>query len=172
MILALNELDSFPAHIILEGDPEKIIPDFEGILGVKKVALSLGIQKSGEEYFCQGVIDATVRLECARCLGEFEFELRNKTDFIICSEGVYAERSKQGIDCEDYVFFQGPELQADLTDTVRQAIILSVGMKPLCSENCQGLCPRCGSNLNEQTCTCAVESIDPRWENLKKLRNE
>jgi uncharacterized protein len=169
MILNLRELDSFPAHIILEGDPEKIIPVFEGILGVEKVALSLDIQKSAEEYFCQGVIDATVRLECARCLGEFECKLRNKADFIICSEGLYAERSKQGIDYEDYVFFQGPDLQTDLTDIVRQTIILAVEMKPLCSENCQGLCPRCGTNLNERRCSCADESIDPRWEDLKRL---
>lgn len=169
MILNLRELDSFPAHVILDGDPGKIIPDYEGILGIKEVTISLDVQKSGEEYFCQGVVDATVRLECARCLSEFDFELRNKTDFIICSEGLYAERAKQGIDDEDYAFFQGPDLQVDLTDIVRQTIILAVGMKPLCSENCQGLCPRCGTNLNERTCTCAAESIDPRWEGLKRL---
>jgi uncharacterized protein len=172
MILALREADSFPAHVILEGVPGKIIPDYEGILGVEKVSAVLDIQKSGEEYFCQGVIEATVQLECARCLGVFEFQARSRTGFIICSESLYAEHSRQGIDDEDYVFFQGPELQADLTDTVRQAIILSVGMKPLCTANCQGLCPRCGINLNEHACTCAVENIDPRWEGLKKFLNE
>lgn len=169
MILNLRELDSFPAHIILEGDPEKIIPDYEEILGIRKVSVSLDIQNSGEEYFCQGVVDAKVQLECARCLSEFDYELRNKTDFIICSEALYAERSKQGIDYEDYAFFQGPDLQTDLTDIVRQTIILAVEMKPLCSENCQGLCPHCGTNLNEQRCTCAVENNVARWDELRKL---
>jgi uncharacterized protein len=171
MILNLRELDSFPAHVILEGDPGKIIPDFEGIVGVQKVSAVLDIQKSGEEYFCQGEIDATVRLECARCLSEFESELRNTTDFIVCSESLYAERIREGIDYEDYTFFQGADLQADLTAIVRQTIILAVGLKPLCSESCRGLCPHCGVNLNEQTCGCAAKHIDPRWEQLKKFRN-
>ena len=78
----------------------------------------------------------------------------------------------EGIDDnEDYIFFKSSDLQADLSDIVRQAIILAVGMKPLCSEDCRGLCPDCGVNLNKQSCRCASEKIDPRWEGLKKLHN-
>ncbi len=169
MILELREIDSFPAHVFLEGNPEKLVLDYNGIRGIKEIAVSLEIQKTDEEYFCQGEIEARVRLECARCLREFDSRIKNKTNFIICSESLHAARSGQGIDNEDYVFFQGPDLQADLTDIVRQSIILAVGMKPLCSEDCRGLCPNCGVNLNEQTCSCIAEKGDPRWESLKKL---
>ncbi len=172
MILDLRELDNFPARLFLEGDPDKVAPDFDGLCGVSKVTAELDIQKSGEEYFCQGQIEATVRLECSRCLKEFDAQVGNKTDFIVCSESLYADRARNGIDDEDYVFFQGSELVADLSNIVRQTIILAVGLKPLCSEECCGLCPQCGVNLNERSCDCAAKAIDPRWEGLKKLLNE
>lgn len=169
MILDLREFDSFPARVFLKGDPESLVPDLEEIRGVKKVSTSLDVQKTGEEFFCQGEVEATVRLECARCLSEFDTQLRSKTDFIICSESLYADRARNGIDDEDYVFFQGSELVADLSNIVRQTIILAVRMKPLCSKDCRGLCPQCGINLNESSCDCAAKEIDPRWEGLKKL---
>ncbi len=171
MILDLRELNNFPAHLFLEGDPNRIAPDYDGLCGVSKVTAELDIQKSGEEYFCQGLVEATVQLECSRCLKEFDTRVGNKTDFIVCFEKPYADRSNKGLDDEDYVFFQGSDLRADLTDIVRQTIILAVGMKPLCAEDCRGLCPTCGVNLNEHTCTCNVEKIDARWEGLKGLRN-
>ncbi len=171
MILYLREFDSFPAHVLLEGDPARMTPDYDGLRRVEKVKAELDIQQSGEEYFCQGEVEATVWQECSRCLREFEARIRNKMEFIICSESLYTARTSRAIDDEDYVFFQGPGVQADLTDIVKQTIILAVGMKPLCSEDCRGLCPNCGVNLNEQSCRCTAERIDPRWEELKKLRN-
>jgi len=45
-------------------------------------------------------------------------------------------------------------------------------MKKLCKEDCKGLCPRCGKNLNEDNCICTEKEIDPRWEPLEKLRNK
>jgi len=45
-------------------------------------------------------------------------------------------------------------------------------MKPLCSEGCKGLCPRCGRNLNRGKCGCGAGGVDPRWSGLKKLLGE
>lgn len=171
MILDLREFDSFPAHAYLEGNPDRISLDYMGLRGVKKVTVELDIQKSAEEYFCQGKVEAIVKLECARCLQEFDACIDNKTDFIICSERQFSARTEKTIDDEDYVFFQRADLQTDLTNIVRQTIILAVGMKPLCSEDCRGLCPHCGVNLNKQSCHCAAEKIDPRWEGLNRIRN-
>jgi uncharacterized protein len=59
----------------------------------------------------------------------------------------------------------------DLTEDVRQTILLSVPLKLLCSETCAGLCPRCGANLNTEVCTCSETLIDPRWEKLRSLQD-
>lgn len=58
----------------------------------------------------------------------------------------------------------------DLTEAIRQYSLLAVPMKPLCREDCPGLCPKCGQNLNLGRCACTVETADPRWSELAKLR--
>ena len=70
---------------------------------------------------------------------------------------------------EEDAFSIGADHVLDLTEAVRQAILLARPMKPLCSEDCAGLCPDCGQNLNIATCGCRGEPVDPRWESLKQL---
>ena len=59
---------------------------------------------------------------------------------------------------------------ADLSDDIRQNIMLNLPMKLLCDKSCKGLCSNCGSNLNEKQCDCKNSTDDPRWEALKKLQ--
>ncbi|UCG61901.1 MAG: DUF177 domain-containing protein [Candidatus Zixiibacteriota bacterium] len=164
----MSQFETFPIHVKLAAEPEAISIDYDSVVGVNSAGLDLDIQKSGEEFYCQGNARASVRLTCARCLEEFDFELTNSTDFIVCSQEWH--KSHRGIkDNEDYVFFQGGELQADLTDVLRQAVIISISLKPLCREDCRGLCPSCGANRNEESCQCQVKKTDERWEALRKL---
>jgi len=57
----------------------------------------------------------------------------------------------------------------DLTEAIRQYLLLAIPMKPLCSNDCAGLCQTCGQNLNQGRCDCPVQDIDPRWSKLTKL---
>jgi len=168
MILDLREFETFPAHKSLEADPASLAVDFEGVRRVDKLQLDLTIQKAGEEHYCQGQVKAVVSLECSRCLTEFSRELVNDTDFIVCTKEQY-ESHQEAIDSEDYVLLKGSDLMADVSDIVRQAVILAVGIMPVCRKDCRGLCPQCGLNLNEGSCDCKNEKIDPRWEGLKDL---
>lgn len=168
-MLHLQQFETFPAHVLLQGQPGEIQVDYEGLLELKNVRVELDIQMSGEEYFCQGNVMSLVKLECARCLGAFERELVNRTDFIISDRESYDARAKEAIDDEDYAFFEGSDLAVDLSDIVRQAILLAISMKPLCSDDCRGLCPACGANLNVTACQCRAEKTDARWDALKKL---
>jgi uncharacterized protein len=59
--------------------------------------------------------------------------------------------------------------EIDLSFGVRESLLLALPMKVLCSEDCKGLCPHCGANLNEESCDCVAETIDPRWAELRKL---
>ena len=168
MILDLSQFESFPAKVLLQAKPEALVIDYDSVVRVNSADLDLSIQKSAEEFYCQGSARASVRLICARCLEEFDLELANTTDFIVCSRQ-WHDTHGDVKDNEDYVFFQGSELHADVTDVVRQMIIISMEMKPLCSQDCRGLCATCGANLNEVSCRCRRERTDGRWEALKKL---
>ncbi len=60
--------------------------------------------------------------------------------------------------------------EIDITQDVRDALLLAVPTKHLCHEDCLGLCPHCGANLNFESCSCPKGDIDPRWEILKDLK--
>jgi len=159
--------DEYPAETTIYADPRELAKLDDSIVAVRAAAVDLAIQKSADEYYCQGRVTAQVTVECARCLGEFETEFSGEIDFVVCSEQDAAQH--RGIDEEEYVCFQGNDLRTDIVVPVRQALVLSMPMKPLCSEGCRGLCPTCGANLNERTCNCKTETFDPRWDGLKKL---
>jgi uncharacterized protein len=59
----------------------------------------------------------------------------------------------------------------DLTEAIRQYIVTAMPMKSLCREDCAGLCPTCGKDLNQGKCGCKQEELDPRWAELLKLKN-
>ena len=168
MVLDLRQFETFPVRKVLQGNLEALSIDFDSIDRIKDIEVILDIQKSDNEYFCQAKITASVDLECSRCLKSFNSIVKDNTDFIVCSFD-YVEDNKDIIDNEEYVCFKGTNLSVDLTNVIRQAIILAVSMKPLCTDDCQGLCPRCGINLNDKKCSCHEEHIDERWEDLKKL---
>ncbi|HUP28016.1 MAG TPA: DUF177 domain-containing protein, partial [Chloroflexia bacterium] len=60
----------------------------------------------------------------------------------------------------------------DLSEPVRQAILVALPMKPLCREDCKGLCPNCGANWNDGLCDCTPEQMDNHWVGLRELRLE
>ncbi|RMG61535.1 MAG: DUF177 domain-containing protein, partial [Calditrichaeota bacterium] len=63
-----------------------------------------------------------------------------------------------------------PELvEIDLSDQLKEYLILAVPMKMLCKEDCRGICPGCGADLNSEACRCGEPPIDPRWEKLRQL---
>ena len=61
------------------------------------------------------------------------------------------------------------DLVVDVSGIAREALVLALPLKVLCRDECPGLCPRCGLDLNEGRCDCATEPIDLRWEKLRGL---
>ena len=172
MILDLREFETFPAHVVLQGNPDELAVTFEEIHGIKAVEVELTIQQTGEEqFYCTGEVRADTTLECARCLGEFTTRLIQEIDFIACTEDDRLSEAGEADD-EDYAIFKSADKRADIGPLVTQAIVLALDLKPLCDEACKGLCSQCGVNRNETTCGCKTEQIDPRWEQLKNLLNK
>jgi len=172
MVLDFREFEAFPAHATLSGNPSELGVSFEGIQDIKAVEVELTIQQTGEDqFYCAGQVRADTTLECARCLSAFTTRLVQDIDFIACSEEDRLTEDGEADD-EDYAIFKSADRRVDIGPLVAQAIILALGLKPLCDEACKGLCSQCGVNRNETTCECKTERIDPRWEGLKDLLNK
>jgi len=164
----MRELAEFPAQAVIRAGSGEIPPFADVVIRVEAAGIELTIQKAGDEFFCQGQVTAQVVMECARCLTEFTTELSGSTDFVICSQE-QVDGQDDVPDDEDRVYFKGAELKVDVREPVRQTLLLAVPLKPLCSEDCKGLCAKCGADLNHETCACEREQSDPRWEGLKGL---
>jgi uncharacterized protein len=115
------------------------------------------ITNTGGQLIIKGTIKAKLLLKCSRCLEKFEYNL--VTSF---EEELSNEENE-----EDVIFVEGDIL--DMTDIVVNNILLSLPMKFVCSENCKGLCPKCGRNINIHECSCVDENLDPRLAVLKDL---
>ncbi|AIS52566.1 hypothetical protein TKV_c13950 [Thermoanaerobacter kivui] len=109
-----------------------------------------------EGLFAELDIVGSIKAICDRCLEEFIYDLNLKLREYV------EEAIDEKIDDSFYENF-------DLTTFVVHFLILSLPMKFLCSEDCKGLCPICGTNLNHGSCNCKRSEIDPRLEVLTKL---
>ena len=115
-----------------------------------------------------GSISAQFTAECDRCGDETEFTIT--TDFSESFTNL-PEKVSEGEEADDDVhFFEGDVI--DLLPYVEQALFLAMPMKVLCREDCKGLCPSCGQNLNNKECSCDKSPIDPRLAVLADLLKE
>ncbi|MBR2215301.1 MAG: DUF177 domain-containing protein [Selenomonadaceae bacterium] len=114
---------------------------------------------AGDGYLVSGLIKCRKAFVCDRCLEPTEVEQTHP----------FAEKYRQdGVaDDEDAVPFTGETI--DLAEMVRDTLIAAQPIGNLCREDCLGLCPKCGQNLNQGSCSCVIEDIDPRLADLKQL---
>jgi uncharacterized protein len=127
------------------------------------------IKKVGDEVVISGTIEGDLELQCSRCLKDFRSMLTIPVNVVYNPVEILKGEDKHELKVDelDMGFYSGDEL--DLLDLVKEQIILNLPMKPLCSESCKGICLKCGTDLNADTCSCTDKGIDPRLEVLKKL---
>lgn len=103
------------------------------------------------------------RTQCARCLTELEKNC--KID--ICRPVTV---SLQNGNEEDEYILVGENSEIDIDNLITEELLLSLPLRSLCSEDCKGLCPKCGCNRNEVKCDCTDKEPDPRWAALRNLK--
>ena len=160
----------------------------EKLAGPLSVHLELSYHEP--DFSVSGSVDGMAVRQCVRCLREFEDPLSMivYADFVRQIEprpkptgGVKrGEREKRApeadsgvaeTDEEDEIYYYQGE-QVDLASMLREEIILAAPIQPLCSENCAGLCPRCGQNLNEERCACAPEPVNNPFRVLRERQEK
>jgi len=136
---------------------------------VGPVNAHLRIERRGQEVLIQGDIQGRIALQCSRCLIGFHKDLSLNIDLLYHPEADVAKTETYEIPGDEINigFYSNDEL--DITQIIREQLILNLPMKALCDEACKGLCPVCGADMNLQRCECKNESIDPRLKGLKKL---
>jgi uncharacterized protein len=141
------------------------------------VDLRMVIHKDQDRYRLVGTVKAELELMCSRCLEPFALPVDRSFDLRFLPAGAVEPETDvddEEIEVEDddvaLTFYR--DEQIDLNELLREQFYVVLHMKPLCREDCKGLGPQCGTNLNAGTCDCSVSTNDPRLAPLRRLKKE
>jgi uncharacterized protein len=126
------------------------------------------MRRTNQGLLVDGRVDLTVELTCNRCLEQFEQPLHILfTEQFFPTVDVVSGIPLPSFD-EDEIFPIDDHHHVDLTEAIRQHVLLELPMSAICREDCAGLCPQCGHNLNLGPCKCQPE-VDQRFNVLQQL---
>ena len=139
------------------------------IVALDALSGSVQLMRTIDGVLATGVLSTSLGLVCDRCLNPFvaqvdvelEDEFKPSID-ITSGASLPVEPEDDGNVIDDHH-------SLNLREVLRQRVLLSQPVHPLCRTDCRGLCVNCGQNLNEETCSCRVAEIDPRWAALRQL---
>jgi uncharacterized protein len=170
MRIELENLEHGGGAFSREYAPDDLRFDDQDLRLVEPVSVAGRIRRRNEEVELRGRLVTKVAVACGRCLKSVEFPI----------EVVFTERFTQAVAWKneelhelqpedlDLAVFDGEGIELD--DLVKEEIVLAMPGHTLCREDCKGLCPNCGTDLNAGSCDCGARQIDSRWEKLKDLQ--
>lgn len=171
--LARLEQERGPVHVYEEVPPDA--PLFENTdlqLGSPlTVDVTVSVLPSGE-IVVRGEFSATLSRECRRCLDPMEVPVEEEVDLLYVPKDELApeeEKEEQEAGIRRFDLTSG---KLELGEAIREEAILAAPLYVECDPDCKGLCPECGTNLNEEDCDCTLEELDPRWDALRGIHTE
>jgi uncharacterized protein len=120
-----------------------------------------------------GTLKTVVEVNCSRCLEPFDVPvaIELEEEFRPSVDLQTGARLPRGDDEDEATVIDEKHI-IDLSEVVRQDLLIGLPSLPVCREDCKGLCPHCGQNLNEGTCDCATDTVDHRWQALRALLDD
>jgi uncharacterized protein len=163
--------------------PAELVGGDEDFRVTAPVDLQMVIHKDHDRFRLVGTVKTALELACSRCLEPFvmpvdrEFDLRYLPALLRQGSGGQAGAAVAQPDEDDEIEVEDDDVavtfyrdeQIDLNELLREQFYLALPMKPLCSEDCKGICPQCGTNRNTAPCDCTPRWEDPRLAGLKTL---
>jgi len=170
MIVDLLSVSDEPLPFNFKIAANQIDLDTEGVQIIGDIEVIGELRKNAAKTDVRGSIKAPVEIECTRCLTPVKRELDIVFDVDFIDRELFPDSKETHLESSDLEtdVIDGNEL--DLTQVAREQILLNLPEQVLCREDCKGICPTCGNDLNEDDCKCSDDNIDPRWAALKDLK--
>jgi uncharacterized protein len=133
------------------------------------IAVSISHYRAGTDLFFAGRLKAHTVATCARCAEDFDSSSESAFRLVMAPKSVGME-TDPGLRADDLEFslYDGDEI--DLGPLVREQLLLALATRPLCKDDCRGLCAHCGINLNRGQCQCRAQAPDPRLAVLRSMK--
>jgi uncharacterized protein len=180
MFIEIHELECHPVDFDEEFRPGLI--DFGADLRQRGYLQASGRAQLVEEHRgkhklikdirLNGEISTSLEIACARCLAPVVQNVEREFDLLYRPQGADAGQEELTFTAAEAEigYYQGTGLL--LEDVLREQVLLAVPLKAICRQDCKGLCPQCGADLNLAQCSCQAPVGDPRWSALKELRSK
>jgi uncharacterized protein len=160
----LRSLQSQAARVDGELPPDDPIWEEPDTRPVEPIHVEGRLSAAGDgKFYFSGRTEGVIELPCRRCLEPVREDVKEEAHF------VFAETGAAEAEDPDVFLFDPNARMLDLRPAVREAWLLAVPRFVQCREDCKGLCPTCGTDLNKEQCDCAPTTVDSRWDALRGL---
>jgi uncharacterized protein len=170
MLLDLSRFRAGDEHLDRRIDGSVLARDDDDFRIAGPVTLVADLHKDAQKVRLTGRVTATLDLDCSRCVEAFEIPVDARFDMLLLPQAENTGEEEREVKADDVGVSYYENDVIDLAEVVREQLYLALPMKPLCRDDCRGLCPVCGKNKNREACACQAEWVDPRLEPLRKLR--
>ncbi len=161
----LRSLDAHAAVVDAQLSPDDAVWEEGDLKPASAVHVTGRLSAAGPgRFYWHGRIEGDVALECSRCLNEAHAHVSDEAHLIFAESG-----GEEEIDDPDVYLLDPNAHEIDLRPALREEWLLAAPSFSLCRDDCKGLCPHCGIDLNTGTCTCDDKTPDSRWDALRKL---
>ncbi|MFB3148284.1 MAG: DUF177 domain-containing protein [Thermodesulfobacteriota bacterium] len=170
MKLRVSNISESGVHIKALEEPEWLVnlPELcsegHGIRLLSKIGIDLQVTRVLKEVTVTGIVQLSIQTSCSRCVEPVRIELSPYVSLVLSP----ADKISDEDDDLEHETYRDDEI--DLSNYLMEQIAISLPVKVVCNEDCKGLCTICGTNLNQETCTCESEKVNPRFAILKNLK--
>jgi uncharacterized protein len=145
--------------------------DRDELLELSPIAWSGRIDQLDSGYLLRARLAYDQTLACQRCLAKVTEPVDEELELLLLPHESGAEEEERELEEKDLGVVVVDDDELDLQPILLEQLQLNVPMRPLCREDCAGLCPTCGADLNQGRCDCVRETVDPRWAGLVAIRD-
>ena len=172
MLLDLTRYRQPSAHFQRTFQPSEVGSEDDVYEVVAPVGLEFDIHKDKDKFRLVGRVRTELELTCSRCAEPYRFPVDAEFDHRYLPEAAASKAAETEVAEDDLETSYYSNEQIDLGELMREQFYLALPMKPLCREDCKGLCAHCGTNLNTGTCDCSPAWEDPRLAALKAIKGK
>ena len=173
MVFDIEEISDGGLNFSFLLNKDQLEVDQAGLSVNVDIAVSGSLTRIGDDVYLKGKVVTDVVASCSRCLVTLSYPIDSDFKSHFVSPDLYISAKEVELHASDIDAEVYENQQIDLTQSVRDGILLAVPVICLCKENCKGICSQCRKNLNQGLCKCSNESfVDSRLEALKVFKNK
>ncbi len=177
MKLIVDHIKDAPIALHID-EPVGTFPLLEGMQNDKSCCISGNIQgditviREYDNIRVTGRVTAPLSLSCSRCLADFTSFVDTSFTIFFRKESAIAPSAEDEIELGEMDLLSSPYFgdEIDLTHEIEEQVAMEIPLKPLCSEECKGLCHVCGTDLNSSGCSCGTEPVSLTFSALKDFK--